>query len=353
MDFLLSTRRRSLLGVATALGALALPACSRRAPRAELRFEGETMGTTYSVKIAGRAPADAHVLHEAVHAALDRVDRGMSLYRADSELARFNRHRSDKPFAMSRETFAVFTAAQDVSALSGGAFDITVAPLVASWGFGPDKHRAVPPAAEVLARKKAVDYRALRLHAADAAVSKSNPTAAADLNAIAKGYGVDLAARALETLGTTDYMVEAGGEVRARGRNADGLPWQIGIERPDATPRRPHFIAPLTGHAMATSGDYRIYVEHDGRRYCHEIDPARGAPIDHGLASVTVVTDDCMRADALATALIVLGADKGVRLAEANGIAAYFIQRDGKTLRDRMTTAFAALNGRRVADTTA
>lgn len=343
MDALLSTRRRALL--AGAVGAAALAACGRRAARDELRFGGETMGTTYNVKIAGAAAASRDALHEAVHAAFDRVDRGMSLYRADSELARFNRH-AHGPFALSAQMFEVLAAAQAVSELTRGAFDITVAPLVASWGFGPDKQQALPAPEALAAQRGLVDYRALRLDAAARTVSKAGAAVSADLNGIAKGYGVDLAARALEAHGIENYLVEAGGELRARGVNAEGAPWQIGIEQPDAFPQRARFIAPLADRAMATSGDYRIFVERDGARYCHEIDPTRAAPIDHGLASVTVVADDCLHADALATALIVLGLERGLALAEAHGIAAYFIQRDGARLRDRATIAFAALGGR-------
>jgi FAD:protein FMN transferase len=146
----------------------------------------------------------------------------------------------------------------------------------------------------------------------------------------------------------TDYMVEVSGEVRARGVNAAGHPWRIGIEEPDAWPQRPHLVVPLEGRAMATSGDYRNYFIENGRRYSHEIDPASGEPIHHGLASVTVVANDAMQADAMATALIVLGAAKGKALAEASGVAAHFIERllDGR-FSDSMTAAFAALGAAR------
>jgi thiamine biosynthesis lipoprotein len=191
-----------------------------------------------------------------------------------------------------------------------------------------------------------VGWRGLTVNAKERTVAKARPELAADLSGIAKGYGVDQAARALETLGIADYMIEAGGEVRTRGRNAEGRPWQIAIERPDVTPQRPHFIVPLSGLSMATSGDYRIYFERDGRRYSHEIDPATGRPIRHALASVSVVAPECGYADAMATALIVLGPGKGYALAAAQNVAAHFIVRgpDG-SLRDRQTPAFAALGG--------
>jgi thiamine biosynthesis lipoprotein len=348
MDALLTTRRRLLLG---ALGTLALAGCGRsRAQTDLLHFGGETMGTRYTVKIAGRfGEARAGALQAAVHAALDGVDRRMSVYRADSELSAFNRAPADAPFALSDELYAVLAAAQAASRLSDGAFDVTVAPLVDTWGFGPPQGRAtrsVPPLTRVQAQRPAVGYRALRLDAAARTATKLRDGLRADLGGIAKGYGVDLAARALEAEGVHDYMIEAGGEVRVRGRHADGRPWRIGIERPDAWPPRAHYVVPLEDRAMATSGDYRIYFEQDGKRYSHEIDPASGFPIDHRLCSVTVVADDCMTADALATALIVLGPERGWALAQAQGLAAYFIERDAAgRFTDRATPAFAALGG--------
>ncbi len=350
MDVLLSTRRRVLL--AGAAGAAMLAGWSRNWSPAPLHLSGETMGTTYNVKIAGLRSDDVakDALHEAVHAAFDRVSRGMSLYRADSELARFNRAPAHAPFAMSQEMFDVFAAALSVSRLTGGAYDITVAPLVASWGFGPDRQRRIPSPDALRAERAAVDYRALRLNAAERTVTKDRSPLSADLNGIAKGYGVDAVARVLDARGIEHYLVEAGGEVRARGFNADVRPWQVGIEQPDSVPQRARYIAPLANGAMATSGDYRIYFERNGRRYCHEIDPQRSAPIEHGLASVSVVAADCMRADALATALIVLGLERGLALAEAEGIPAYFIQRRDGRLQDRMTTAFAALGGQRTTE---
>jgi thiamine biosynthesis lipoprotein len=181
-------------------------------------------------------------------------------------------------------------------------------------------------------------------------IAKARPDLRADFSGIAKGFGVDQAARALETLGIADYMIEAGGEVRTRGHNAEGRPWQIAIERPDALPPRPHLVVPLSGQSMATSGDYRIYFERAGQRHCHEIDPRTGAPIRHGLASVSVVAPDCGFADAMATALIVLGPDAGFALAVTQNMAAHFVVRapDGAFI-DRSTPAFAALGGRFVA----
>jgi thiamine biosynthesis lipoprotein len=242
---------------------------------------------------------------------------------------------------------AVLAAARGVSEASGGAFDVSVAPLVDAWGFGVEKRREVPPPSVLAARRASVDYRGFRLDARAGTVTKAAAGVQADLGGIAKGFAVDLAARALDAQGIGHYMVEAGGEVRTRGVNADGQPWRIGVEQPDAMPQRARLVLPLSGRAMATSGDYRNYFEIDGRRYSHEIDPRTGAPIDHRLCSVTVVAEDCMRADALATALLVLGPDRGVRMAESLGLAAYFIERVAPgQYRDHPTGAFAALGGR-------
>jgi thiamine biosynthesis lipoprotein len=349
MDSLLSPRRRLVL---QGLGAAVLATGCSQPARSATQFGGPTMGTTYTVKIAGPrlgAAAEAGA-RRAVEGALAGVVDRMSAYRDDSELSRFNRHRGDAPFALSRDTFAVFRLAQEVSAATDGAFDITVAPWVDAWGFGPGRAQRVVPDAEVAALEQGVGWRMLTLDERNSTVAKAVVEMRADLSGIAKGYAVDGAAEALDALGFADYMVEAGGEIRARGRNADGRPWQIAIERPDAVPQRAHRIVPLTGLAMATSGDYRIYFERDGQRYCHEIDPATGRPIRHGLASVTVVAPDCGYADAMATALIVLGPERGRALAAARNVAALFIVREGDGgLREFATPAFAALGGHLVA----
>jgi thiamine biosynthesis lipoprotein len=273
----------------------------------------------------------------------------MSAFRTDSELWRFNAHASPRPFALSAATFAVFAQAREVSAATGGAFDITVAPAVDAWGFGPGGNRRVPAAEDIAPLAPRIGWSMLALDTSARTVAKARPDLRADLSGIAKGFGVDRAAQALDALGLAGYMIEAGGEVRTRGRNSEGEPWRIGIERPDAVPQRAHFIVPLAGQSIATSGDYRIWFVRDGRRYCHEIDPRTRMPIPSGLASVSVVAPECAYADAMATALIVMGADEGFAFAQANGIAAHFIVRTGGGFRDIATDAFARLGGRSAA----
>ena len=164
---------------------------------------------------------------------------------------------------------------------------------------------------------------------------------------MAKGYGVDRAALALEALGLADYMVEVGGEIRTRGLNARREPWQLAIERPDAMPQQALLVVPLAGRALATSGDYRNYFIEGGRRYSHEIEPVSAEPVAHTLASVSVVADDCMLADAWSTALFVLGPQRGLRTAEQLGLAAYFVQRrPDASFGEFATPAFMALGAR-------
>lgn len=348
IDCLISPRRRLLL---QGMGAAVLAAgCGDGAPRATpaLAFGGSTMGSTYSVRIAGAAlvPGAEQAVRTAVAAALDGVVARMSTYRDDSEVVRLNRHRDAAPIALSADTFAVLALAQAVSEASEGAFDVTVAPVVDAWGFGPGHVRRVVPEAELDGLRPQVGWRRLALDPRTSSATKSDAGVAVDLSGIAKGYGVDLASRALDALGVSDYMVEAGGEIRTRGRNAEGMPWQIAIERPDAMPQRAQRIVPLSNLALATSGDYRIYFERDGTRYCHEMDPATGRPIRHALASVSVVAPTCGEADAWATALIVLGPARGLALAERRQMAAHFIVREADGLREFSSTAFAALGAR-------
>jgi FAD:protein FMN transferase len=347
MDAILSPRRRSLV---LGFGALALAGCSRTPTPSKAgytRFSGATMGSTYTVRLRALGH-DVATLREAVQSTLNEVDQRMSMFRPESELSAFNRAPGDTAVRLSDALYSVLAAADLTSRWSNGAFDVTVAPLVERWGFGTRAVREVPAAAAVAAERGHVDWRSLSLDDARLSVTKRQAGVQIDLGGIAKGYGVDRAATALEAHGVTDYMLEVGGEVRTRGVNAAGEAWRIGIEEPDAMPQRARWVVPLSGRAMATSGDYRNYFLEDGQRYSHEIDPLAGAPIRHSLCSVTVVADDCMRADALATALIVLGPDKGRALAESSGIAAQFIERvPGGSYRDSMSPAFAALGATR------
>jgi len=346
MDAIVSHRRRS---VVFGLGGLVLAGCGRVPPptgEAYLQFGGSTMGSGYSVQLKAREQDGAR-LRTAVQAALDGVDARMSMFSPDSELAALNRAAAGRAVTLSEPLYEVLAAADGISRWSSGAFDVTVAPLVERWGFGTRHVRVVPTVAELTEGRRHVDWRSLAFDPSTNRVTK-RAAVQADLGGIAAGYGADRAAAALEAIGIVNYMVDVSGEITALGVNASGRPWRIGIEEPDAWPQRARWVVELAGRAMATSGDYRNYFIEGGRRYSHEIDPASGAPIRHGLCSVTVVADTALQADGLATALIVLGEAKGRALAEASGIAAQFIERvpDGG-FRDSMTSAFAALRPER------
>jgi thiamine biosynthesis lipoprotein len=311
-------------------------------PSPLIELSGRALGTIWSVKLnrpdTGDEPQRERLL-AAIREALDGVDSLMSTYRADSELSRFNRFASTEPFALSAPTLEVFALAQEISELTDGAFDVTVGPLVAAWGFGADEEPGESPSQERLAAlRERVGYRLLRLDSSTDTIAKLHPEVVCDLSAIAKGYAVDEVVAALRALGHRDFLVEVGGELGARGRRPDGTPWRVAIERPDALTRSVFAVVGLDDRGMATSGDYRNFYQRDGVRLSHLIDPRAGRPIAHRLASVTVVDPQAARADALATALSVLGPEEGFALATREKIPAYFILRMADDQLERRAT---------------
>jgi len=312
-----------------------------------IALSGPTMGTSWSLKVVVEGspePAAAKALQAAAAKAVDAVNASMSTYKKDSELSLFNQHASSDPFKVSDMLLEVLLEARATAEVSGGAFDVTVGPLVNAWGFGPDKELDPPSDLKLEKLRKRVGADKVSVDQATSSVSKKRPDVYVDLSAIAKGYGVDRMAAALDGLGYTDFMVEIGGEVRAKGRNRSGAPWRIGVEQPaDGQNRRVHTVVPLDNKAMATSGDYRNYIERDGKRLSHTIDPRTGRPIEHKAASVTVVADTCMTADALATALNVMGPEAGMKLADAKGWAVLMLVREGEAFVERRTKAFETL----------
>jgi len=305
------------------------------------------MGTTYAVVLGGDAPAVAERerLASLVAETLARIDALMSTYKPESELSRFNRAAEGDTFAVSAETLEVFRVAREVSEATGGAFDVTVAPLVDLWGFGAAPRAPAPPGARELAGARArVGYRLVEVDAPRRALRKLAPGVCCDLSAIAKGYAVDRVVDALVAAGRDSFLVEVGGDLRARGRRADGAPWSVAIERPDERARSLFRVVALVDRALATSGDYRNFYEQDGKRYSHLIDPRSGRPIAHRVASVSVAHLSATYADAWATGLAVLGPDEGLARAESEGLAAFFILHgEGGALETRATAAWSAL----------
>ena len=338
---------REAAGLGVAIAALAGCAGEEPAPSA-LELTGAAMGTSYSVALPA-ASVDDGAIGAAVREALDRVDALMSTYRPDSEVSRFNRHTSEEPLPVAAETLAVLAAAQEVSAATGGAFDITVGPLVDAWGFGPQEVSTPPTAQAVRGLMKRTGWRKLVLDPHGPAISKEIPQLRIDLSAIAKGYAVDLVAEALEQLGHSQFLVEVGGELRAGGDRADGSPWRVGVERPDGAGRSVHRILQISDTGVATSGDYRNFRQVGGQRFGHVLDPRTGWPTANQVVSATVLHPSAMRADALATALLVLGESEGMALAEREGLAVLLLVANGKeALREVESPQFRAKMGSRV-----
>jgi thiamine biosynthesis lipoprotein len=300
------------------------------APPWSVELQGPVMGTTYSIKVVGRdmSPADKVPIKKSVTQAMASVNTAMSTYLKTSELSLFNASESTLPQKMSAPTLQVLQLAQEISKLTQGRFDVTVGPLVNAWGFGPEGPQNMVSEEELALLLSYVGYQKLTLHLESQSLSKAHPKTYVDLSAIAKGFAVDQVAASIEALGHSSYMIEIGGEVFAKGQNAKDAPWRIGIETPSAHAPGIFQVVKLSGEALATSGDYRNFYEKDGLRFSHTIDPQTGRPIKHNLASVSVVADSCAKADALATALNVLGPIKGPELAEQEQISALFIIRD-------------------------
>lgn len=307
-----------------------------------IQITGPTMGTTYLVKIA-RPPSgvEAEAVREGVERVLDHVNTSMSTYREDSELSMLNRNTATGWISASLGLVQVIQEALRVSRLTNGAFDVTVGPLVNLWGFGPNgRTERAPTQAQIEAAMKKVGYDRIDARLSPPAIHKDSTQISIDLSAIAKGYAIDKVSNHLESLGVHDYLVEIGGDLKVKGHNQENTPWRIAIEQPLPGHRSVHRVIELTDRAMATSGDYRNYFEHDGRRYSHTIDPRQGTPISHNLASVTVVSPKAMHADAMATALMVLGPVEGYALAEQHELEVYFLTRNGDTLNPTHTPAF-------------
>jgi thiamine biosynthesis lipoprotein len=313
-----------------------------------MTLSGPTMGSTWTVrllKLPGTCSRDQ--VQMAVQEVLDRVENQMSTYRPDSDLSRFNRSRTTEWVSIPRDFAEVVNQARLVSEQTGGAFDVTVGPLVNLWGFGPThpagEFGTVPSDSMIEEARRHVGYRLLDVRLKPPAIRKSDPQAYVDLSAIAKGYAAGLVGDRLEELGAKDYLVLVGGEVRSRGLSHLGRPWHVGLETPTPGTRRVLYTVELKDLALSTSGDYRNFFESGGHRYCHEINPATGRPTTHASASVTVAHASNAYADAMATALMVLGPKEGYALAQKLNLAAMFITRSDDHFETSSTPQFRKL----------
>ncbi len=320
--------------------AVSIAGCDK--PPTGWSITGQTMGTTYSVKVTDPpGSVDSGAIKENVDELLRGVNGAMSNYQSDSELSRFNASAEVGWFTVSRATAEVVHEALRLGALSDGAFDVTVGPLVNLWGFGPDmRPERIPSETELSAERQRVGTKYLSVRLDPPALRKTRPDLYVDLSAIAKGYAVDLVAGYLESEAIPSYLVEIGGEIRVRGWNDNGRPWRIAVEAPISEKRAVQRIIEPNEAGVATSGDYRNYFEHNGQRFSHTIDPATGRPIDHRLASATVIHPSAMTADGLATTLMVLGPERAFQFADRHGVAAFLISKSDDGFVERYTTAF-------------
>ncbi len=294
---------------------------------------GKCMGTTWSAVVDVQVAGDADRFADLIQGRLDAVDVAMSTWKDESDLSRFNRAARGVKTEVSELTVSMMKICGPLVAATGGAFDPTVGPLVRLWGFGSyDKVEA--PSDEAIAQAMGfVNWPAVKVEGAT--MSKESDGVEVDVSAVAKGYAVDLAAEVLVEAGCDSFLLEVGGEMVLRGKNASGEPWRVGVI--DPLPQLNQLLdtsyyaaLSVTDRAVATSGDYRNVRRVNGRIVAHAIDPRTGRPIDHALASVTVVASTCAEADALATAALVLGPEAGLRMLEKQeGVEGYLLSRVG------------------------
>lgn len=303
---------------------------------------GPTMGTVYNVRaVLSEQASPQRDLQESIDLKLAEINRLMSTYDAESELSRFNQSESLEWVDVSAETAKVVGFALKVAQETDGAFDPTIGPLVNLWGFGPDGRRREPPTADEIEQSlQAVGYHNVEVRQQPPALRKQLASIYLDLSAIAKGYGVDAVNAVLMQEGSRGSMTEIGGEIVCRGSKPGGEPWRIGIERPDPAGRTYQAVLELGDEAIATSGDYRNFFELEGKRYSHTIDPATGRPVEHQLATVSVRAASCMEADAFATALLVMGPQRGYDWAVEEGVAALLVERTEGGYSERVTPAW-------------
>lgn len=304
---------------------------------------GETMGTTWSTRLVAERALDMCELQRTVEGVLETVVAQMSPWRDDSDISRFNHAERGVEHALPEPFFSVLACAVEVARESRGAYDPTAGPLVDLWGFGPAGPRREAPAShEIEAARRSLGWDRLAL---DATLKTARQPGGVelDLSAIAKGYAVDALSALLESRGIGSFLVEIGGELRGAGIKPDGQPWWVALERPPSIAAPVETVVALHGLSVATSGDYRRAFEHDGVRYAHTIDPRTGRPVVTDVGSVTVLHCRCMLADALSTALFVLGPEKGFDFAAERGIAALFVRRTPRGVEEVLTPSFLAL----------
>ncbi|MBF0243101.1 MAG: FAD:protein FMN transferase [Desulfamplus sp.] len=285
-------------------------------------FVGKTMGTTYHIKVVGKnrewTDLSKKALNALIEEKLKQVNQSMSVYLKNSEISLFNKADKKENIEISPGFYTVMLTAQKLYHITEGSWDGTVKPLVDLWGFGTKKEiHDIPSNKTIKAYLETTGFNQIIIgNKTTHTIEKKNRAVTLDLGSIAKGFGVDAIAQLLKDNGYINFLVEIGGEVFASGEKKAGKPWIVGISKPDkwATPDIIYRDFPLENMALATSGDYRNFITINGKSYSHIINPTTGYPVDNNVVSASVISDSCTFADGLATALMIMGQEKGIRL---------------------------------------
>ncbi len=320
--------RCSFLWFFFVMSAVVPPGATARVASADepLRISGKTMGSYYSIVIDSPGNADAKRLKEEVERRFEDINRQMSTWDSASEISQFNQSVSTDWFAVGQDFAVVVQEAKRLNLLSDGALDPTLSPLIDAWGFGVHKRTVVPSDEQITAALKNVGMQHLEVRTDPPSIRKTLPGLTLNLSSIAPGYAADEVCRILDSHGLESHVVDVGGENRAGASKANGDAWRLGVESPLGGDL--HKVVELTEKAIATSGDYRNFFVADGIKYSHILDPTTGRPVQHPPASVSVIHPSCMTADGLATAMMVLGAERGIDLARRWEVDVMFLDVD-------------------------
>ena len=306
-------------------------------------MSGQTMGTTYNITIVDNPlNLSKETLKKRVEETLAEINSKMSNWYDQSEISSVNSNTSGEPIDLSHELFDVINIAKDINIKSNGAFDVTSAPLINLWGFGPKKtEKKIPTEVEVTKALKLVGQpQLLELIPGLRQLKKATPKVSINLSALAKGFGIDMVASTLEEQKIRNFLVEIGGDLITSGTNKDGKAWTIGIEAPKVEEQIVQSVIKIKNQAMATSGDYKNFFEKNGIKYSHIINPKTGYPIRHKTLSVTVLAETAVLADGWATAMLVLGSNEGMIVANKLGIPVFFISSVAKTFITDVSESF-------------
>ena len=320
---------------------LSLAAC--QSGSSERTISGFAQGTTYHVTwVDGKSVASVETIQQKVDQLLAELDTQLSNYRDDSEISRLNRQETGDWLPVSSEIIGLLTVAQTIYQRSESCYDLTVKPLFDLWGFSKHENR-IPSDQEIAALQAHIGMNLLEIDASQQRIRKKDPSLKIDLSSIAQGYSVGRVAKALESLGIHDYLVEIGGEMLTKGRKSSGKAWRIGVESPSATSRDLQKILTMhdaTETAVMTAGTYRNFFEQQGKQYSHILNPKSGKPVDHHLYSVTIVHDDPTWADAWDTALLCMGEDRAKGLADRENLKVLLIYEQNGKLQEYSSKAF-------------